>query len=313
MALKSVSMSSFSSLSLRGSSDSRKASRESRARPWMTGSVLRGRSAAVGGQVRQDAPSLPPTATAPLVPSPVPSATVVRGPVKQSASKIPVLVRRCGTSSVGKEVAARKVEPPPKSSVVAEMTPPAPRIPVRSKVSPVVYRPVPAQVRNSRPLAKSPGLPVGKEGGKRSLPPPVPLVPLVRPPPGPEEMSIQRCINPKSIRTHRDGLRAKPILKLRMKPSDDTDPHRPSLQPVSAVRKKVQWAEELTVPTAPRPWPSETYYPSAKRVDQSYTVEMQEWLDLQYDMGHDYLKMSGGFLSVHGLDPTVCLCPEYAE
>ena len=88
------------------------------------------------------------------------------------------------------------------------------------------------------------------------------------------------------------------------------------------VRKKVQWAEVVAVPTAPRPWPKDPYYPiccfcgvnsghldscreSRLRCDASWCVGMAEWLAEQMDQGHDYLKSSGGFLSGKSQTPSL--------
>jgi hypothetical protein len=43
------------------------------------------------------------------------------------------------------------------------------------------------------------------------------------------------------------------------------------------------------------------------RVDEPCRVSSEVWLEEQFAKGYDYLELSGGFLSMRGLDPTARL------
>jgi hypothetical protein len=234
------------------------------------------------------------------------------------------LVRRCGSASLGKGGVQGKAKSTAMPSTVTGMATSASRIPVRAKVSSVGLRLAPLQVRPSKALGATAGLRVGKEvGNKRGTG--GSAAAISRPMPEPEEMSIQKCINPKPIRTHRSDIVVRSILKHRAKPSDDTDARRPLSSPGNGVtsnpaeKKSVTWPDVYAIPTPARPWPREEipcwecrlckgcghagWCPSLIGVTRG-PQEIDVWLREQRARGYDYLEHSGGFLSSRDHDPT---------
>ncbi|OCT54924.1 hypothetical protein CLCR_03036 [Cladophialophora carrionii] len=314
----------FASKSFSGGVDSRKSSRASRARPWMANSILRRQSAATGVKGCEGAPSLPKATTVTLGSDPAPPVTVERVAVKQSASKIPILVRRCGSASLGKGGMQEKAKSTAMPSTVTGMATSASRIPVRTKVPSVGPRLVPQQVRTNNALGAAAGLPVAKEvGNKRGTG--GSAAAISRPKPEPEEMSIQKCINPAPIRSHRSDIAVRSILKHRAKPSEENDPHCPldsrgnGVKFNPAEKKGVTWPEVYAIPTPPRPWHKEAvpawecrlcrgcghrdWCPSLIGVTLGPQA-IDVWLREQRARGYDYLEHSGGFLSSRDHDPT---------
>ena len=218
------------SLSHRGAFDTRRALRDTRARPWLTNSVLRGPSTTVGAvKASEDAPLLSKTtSTVQVVADPAPLVTVNRVSEKLSASKIPVLSRRCQSISLDKGGVRGKDIQTAKPCTVTGMATSASRIPVRSNVSSSGRRPAPLQqVRPSKPVVAYAGLPKDKKVGKdvgtgdRTRTGAIPAYGRHF-----EEMSIRKCLNPEPIRTHRSDIRVRSILKHRAEPSGETDPRR---------------------------------------------------------------------------------------
>ncbi|EXJ62925.1 hypothetical protein A1O7_03368 [Cladophialophora yegresii CBS 114405] len=315
----------FASKSFSGGVDSRKSSRASRARPWLANSILRRQSAATGVKGCEGAPSQPKATTVTLGSGPAPPVTVERVAVKQSASKIPILVRRCGSASLGKGGVQEKAKSPATPSTVTGMATSASRIPVRTKLPSAGPRLAPQQVRTSKALGAAAGLPAGKEVGNKRGTGGVSAVAVSRPNPEPEAMSIQKCINPEPIRTHRSDIAVRSILKHRAKPSEEIDPQRPldsrgnGVKSNPAEKKSVTWPEVYAIPTPARPWPKEAvpawrcrlcrecghrgWCPTLIGVT-ACSQEIDVWLREQRARGYDYLEHSGGFLSSRDHDPT---------
>ncbi len=329
-------------------------SREARARPWLNNSVLRGRSAVAGVRVSKDAPLLscsPLSLPLSLVSSPALPVSVPRVLVSPSASKIPVLVRRGVATSMGKEGVREKVKSLALSSPVS-------RIPVRVKDLSAGCRPVSVQVRPSGPLVAQAGVPLAKavdkvvassvssggppelssaemrarasalfasltaaapvgSGGSSGCSAPVSCRKIVG-----ERMSIRRCINPMPIRSHRLGQPVKSILKLRVRPVDETDPRCLTLPaghgviPDPVARKSV--TIDFLPDTPARAWTGadapgwrcslcggDRHRDGCARHQEDLPSQLsgEEWLKYQLERGYDYLAMSGGLLSTTGYDP----------
>ena len=302
--------------------------------------------------------------------------------MKSSASKIPILVRRGGSISLGKEGVSEKGKLALSSSVS--------RIPVRVRDSSAGRRPVSVQVRPSRPLVANAGLPVAKSvgesssvgsGGSLELSSAEMLgrasalfaslaaasvvsggsaVARVAAPVASrasatvrsggslrsggssvrcvagsrrkvvvvgEEMSIQRCINPKPIRSARLGQPVKSILKLRARPVDETDPGCLALSAGSGVipnpvsRKSVTFSDDpVSFRSASRAWSggdapgwlcrlcgSDRHedWCAGRQEDWPSKPSGEEWLQDQLERGYNYLAWSGGLFSVRGFDPSI--------
>ncbi|KIW96898.1 uncharacterized protein Z519_02289 [Cladophialophora bantiana CBS 173.52] len=352
MAKELVSKPSSSSSSSSGSFDLRRSLRTARARPWLVNSVLRGRSTAAGVKDSEVAPSLSATTTVTIVSDPPPTATVGFEPEKQSSdnttaeakaatsvkaqanakaigSKIPVpvrpvlhspLSRLCGSISLDKEGDLGKDKPTATSPTVTEEAASASRIPVRIKVLPSGPRPALEQVRLSEPLVAHAEIAVDKEAGNFKKRGTVGgFRPLVR---RPEAMSIQSCINPEPIRSHRADLLVKSILKHRLDLSETerTAPTSAGHGVTSAApdqKKSVTFAPTLKI-TPARCWPKHIVPEWRCRecdncghlswcrelVGAKLGLQVTEvWLKDQQIRGHDYLKHSGGFLSKRGSHP----------
>ncbi|KIX97933.1 uncharacterized protein Z520_06011 [Fonsecaea multimorphosa CBS 102226] len=336
-----------------GSFDLRRSLRASRARPWLANSVLRGRSTAAGVKGGEDAPSSSATTTVTIVSDPAPTVTVSCVSEKQSSdntaaeakaetsvnagpkakamgSRIPVPVtpvlngmcssRLCGSISLGKGGDLGKDKTATSPTVTGEAAS-ASRIPVRIKVSQVGRRPALGQVRPSKPLVAHAGYPKDKEAGnKRGTGGCGGFRPIVR---RPEAMSIQSCINPEPIRSHRGDRQVKSILKHRVEPSEETE-RTTSTSVGHGVtsadldqNKSVTFAPSLLI-TPARCWPKDIvpdwrclqcgscgHLPWCRElVGAKLGLQASDvWLKDQLIRGHDYLKHSGGYLSKHGSHP----------
>ena len=311
-------------LSLSGGVDSRKASRDARVRPWLTNSVLRGHSPVVGVAVCKDAPLQLETTTVTIVTDPAPTAIDQRVSEKQSASKIPVLSRRCQSVPSDKVGVQGKDKQTATPSTPTGMATSASRIPVRINSSLAGRRPAPLQVRPSEPVLAHAGLPADKEVGKKRGTGGLTVRTVIVSPPA--AMSIQKCINLEPIRSHRSDIRVKSILKHRAKPSEETSTRCPldstgqGVTPEPGQKKSVTFTDELEVHTLARPWPMD-FVPSwtcrvcdglghkvwcvTLKADRRFSQDIDNWLAEQGARGHNYLESSGGFLSCRGLDPLV--------
>ncbi|EXJ71955.1 uncharacterized protein A1O5_04457 [Cladophialophora psammophila CBS 110553] len=351
MAKEFVSKPSSSSS---GSFDLRRSLRTARARPWLVNSVLRGRSTAAGVKDIEVAPSLSATTTVTIVSDSPPTATVGCEPEKQSSdnttaeakaatsvkaqanakamgSKIPVpvtpvlhspLSRLCGSISLDKEGDLGKDKPTATPPTVTKEAASASRIPVRIKVLPSEPRPALEQERPSKPLVAHAKIAVDKEAGNFKKRGTVGggFHPLVR---RPEAMSIQNCINPEPIRSHRADLLVKSILKHRLDLSEETERTAPTsaghgvTSAAPDQKKTVTFAPTLRI-TPARCWPKHIVPEwRCRECDScghlSWCRELvgaklglqatEVWLKDQQIRGHDYLKHSGGFLSKQGSHP----------
>lgn len=313
--------------------DLRRKQREARARPWLTNSILRGRSTTSSSGVNgsEDAPLLPAATTVTTASDPLPPTTVLCASEKQgtdiaekeqapaclfptsakaAGSKIPrlanlvALSRPCGSTSLDGEGDCGKSRTPATSPTVTGETTFASRIPIRVKTSFAGRRSASPQMRPSRTLVAHGGLPVDKKVGK------------VRGPEGylsgvlpnaPHAMSIQSCINPEPIKTHRIEYALKSILKHRAETSEEMELPPPSSAGngvTSNPAKKKVCVDVTPTFAAAACWPKglfKTYscmvcHYEACRCVYSPLQAHQDWLEHQLVLGHDYLKHSGGML-----------------
>lgn len=305
--------------------DSRRSQRETRSRPWLTNSILRGQSTAdsssgVNGSL--DAPKLPVVTTVAIVPDPLPTETISCGPEKQrkNITKIPrwvglsALSQPCGSKSLDGEGKCGKDKYPAISPIATgEFS--ASRIPVSIGKSFAGRRSASPQIRPSEPpvghAVSSTDNEVGKKrgtGGSRAM-----FRFFRRKDTG---APIQSCFKAEPIKSHRLEVTLKPILKHRPERSEEASLAAPATstsdgqgvtsQPIKEIKeaKKVRVISQ-TFPTPPRHWG-----PIGARLHQCcgdvrcdcpgedrgkiYTVK--KWLEDQLLLGHDYLELSGGLL-----------------
>ncbi|OAP56913.1 hypothetical protein AYL99_09025 [Fonsecaea erecta] len=347
MAKEFVSEPSSSS----GRFDLRRSLRAARARPWLVNSVLRGRSTAAGVKGVEDAPSSSATTTVIIVSDSALAATVSCDAEKQSlhnttaeakaatsvnagskakvmGSRIPGPVtpvlhgtlssRLCGSTTLDKEGDLRKDRTTATSLTITGGTASASRLPVRNKASHVGRRPALEQVRHSKHLVAHARNQVDKEAGNnKGIGGSGGCRQLVR---RLEAMSIQSCINPEPIRSHRGDRLVKSILKHRVEPFEETERTAPTSagQGVTsdnpAQKKSVTFAPSPLI-TPARCWPKHIvpewrchqcgscgHLPWCRElVGAKLGLQTSDvWLKDQQIRGYDYLRHSGGYLSKYG-------------